>query len=198
MKINERGFWENKTPEGHGYDLGLAYALVHFFLRERAESVIDMGCGTGIYTAILRAEGFKVLGVDGNPNTPELTNGLCGVADLSKDCFLGEFDWVLSLEVGEHIPAEYEKNFLGNLDRHNRQGIVLSWAVKGQGGDGHVNCQDNEEIMLKLSDMKYELDTLDTAALRTACAKYPQTGWWFRNTLMVFRRQNESVHGGNI
>lgn len=41
------------------------------------------------------------------------------------------FDWVISVEVGKHIPAKFEDIYLDNLARHDREGIVLSWAVPG-------------------------------------------------------------------
>jgi len=41
------------------------------------------------------------------------------------------YDWVISLEVAEHIPAESEAVFLDNIVRHAREGVVLSWAVPG-------------------------------------------------------------------
>ena len=45
----------------------------------------------------------------------------------------------MSLEVGEHLPKEFEDIFINNLDNNNNYGIVLSWAIKGQGGYGHYN-----------------------------------------------------------
>jgi hypothetical protein len=188
MKINIKGFWENETDEGHGHDKGLADALILFFNNETA-SVLDMGCGDGYYVRRFRFNGINARGVDGNPNTPKLTSGLCEVADLTKELNLEKSDWVLSLEVGEHIPAEYQKEFIGNLDRHNRFGIVLSWAVRGQGGDGHINCLNNDEVISFMTDMGYIYEQGLSNWIRNRCATYPDTGWWFRNTLMVFRRK---------
>ncbi|CAG5124210.1 unnamed protein product, partial [Candidula unifasciata] len=42
---------------------------------------------------------------------------------------LPAYDWVVSVEVGEHIPAKFEDIYLDNLARHAKEGIVLSWAV---------------------------------------------------------------------
>ena len=39
-----------------------------------------------------------------------------------------ESDWVLSLEVGEHVPSRYEDMYLRNLHAHNCKGIILSWG----------------------------------------------------------------------
>ena len=48
-------------------------------------------------------------------------------------------DWVLSLEVGEHVPPAHEMMYLRNLHAHACQGLVLSWAYLGKYGVGHVN-----------------------------------------------------------
>jgi SAM-dependent methyltransferase len=188
MKINDRGYWENDTAEGHGHDVGVAKAVLEFLQVEEANDVIDMGCGDGFYTKYLNNNGLYCMGVDGNPHTEELVGGNGYCVDLSKEQWLGQFDWVLSLEVGEHIPVEYEDVFIENMHRHNIEGIILSWAVEGQGGDGHVNCKDNWEIINLLGDKGYVLDLGATEQLRSRCAIYPNTGWWFKNTLMVFRR----------
>ena len=42
------------------------------------------------------------------------------------------YDWVMSLEVAEHIPQDYEAIFIDNIVRHAREGVVLSWAVPGR------------------------------------------------------------------
>lgn len=188
MKINERGYWENPTAEGHAHDEGLAKALVNFFRKEDAKTILDVGCGDGYYLLILDDAGFDVRGVDGNPHTPSFTKNLGLVGDLTKQIYLGKYDWVLCLEVGEHIPEEYENTFLGNLHSHNTKGIILSWAIRGQGGDGHINCLDNIDVIAKLDKYGYLYSADETAKLRGKCAEYPKDGWWFRNTLMVFHK----------
>ena len=46
---------------------------------------------------------------DGNPITPKMTGGIGKVLDLSKRFDLEKkFDYVISVEVAEHIPKEYE------------------------------------------------------------------------------------------
>jgi len=42
-----------------------------------------------------------------------LTNNLCNVLDLSLPKKFDEpFDWVMSLEVGEHLPHKFEDIFI--------------------------------------------------------------------------------------
>lgn len=196
MKINETGFWENETAEGHAHDEGLAKALVKFFndqpRKRHSLNVIDIGCGDGYYLNYLNrsSEDEKIfcLGVDGNPNTKLMAGEKSFVWDLTQPMEFNVGHWVLCLEVGEHIPQELEAIFINNLHAHNRDGIVLSWAVRGQGGDGHVNCLDNIEVIRKIVPLGYEYDDKASAFLRSQCATYPKDGYWFRNTVMVFRK----------
>ena len=137
MEVHPRGFWSGPDVKyGHAYDQGLAQGLVDFFIKERVSSVVDLGCGMGDYVHCFLKHDLYAKGYDGNPDTVELTSGVAEVADLSELMYLNEkFDWVLSLEVGEHIPKEFENTFIENLHRNNLKGIVLSWAIKAQGLD---------------------------------------------------------------
>lgn len=52
-----------------------------------------------------------------------------------------------SFEVGEHILAEFENNFIKNIADNARKGIIMSWALVGQGGYKHVNERNNDYII---------------------------------------------------
>ncbi len=41
---------------------------------------------------------------------------------------LNKYDWIISLEVAEHIPAQFESIYIDNLVKHAKEGIILSWA----------------------------------------------------------------------
>ena len=185
-QINKHGYWEGAEAESqHIYDLPLSNALVEFFTQQNAKSIVDFGCGMGKYVAQFRERNLNANGYDGNPNTPELTNSVCEVLDLSvKKLFDNPFDWVMSLEVGEHLPCEFEDNFINNLHNNNESGIILSWAIKGQGGHGHFNEQNNDYIKSKICKLGYLNDITAETKLRE-CSSLP----WFKNTIMVFRKQ---------
>jgi hypothetical protein len=183
MKINQNGFWENPTSVGHAYDMKLSTAIVRLFDKHAFNSVLDLGCGMGDYSRLLQVNKFEVHAYDGNPNTPELSSGIGKVADLSQpfDCEQ-KIDAVLSLEVGEHIPAEFEQTFIDNLVVNKPEMVVLSWAIPGQIGDGHVNCRSNSYIEEQMKLRGYMINNPLTYHLR-----HHSTLWWFRNTIMVFQ-----------
>lgn len=102
------------------------------------QSVYDFGAGLGWYGKALLAEendGYRVTSYkafDGAENIQAIfPDGFVQHLDLSAPVHLPPRDWVLSLEVAEHIPSSYEQVFVQNLHRHNTKGIVLSWAVPG-------------------------------------------------------------------
>ena len=191
--ISESGMWKGYTPKSdviaatmtpHKIDSGLIDALPQIF--EQNSSVVDFGCGNADYVKHLHNNGFNVEAYDGNPNTPEMTDGLGKVLDLSKDFDLGKkFDYVISLEVAEHIPKKFENVYVNNLIKHTGYYLIVSWALIGQGGDGHVNEQ-NEDYVLDLFDklgMNYHQDI--SKILRDVA----KLGW-FKKTIYVFSKKN--------
>lgn len=110
----------------------------------RPSSVIDIGCGTGSWLSIFKKHGLDILGVDGDyidSNSLEVPQEYFVRADLSKPLKIDRtFDVVMSLEVAEHLEAEYADQFVDNLIAHGSF-IVFSAAIPFQGGTHHVNEQ---------------------------------------------------------
>ena len=98
--------------------------------------------------------------------------------------WLPRYDWVLSFEVLEHIPSKYETIVLDNIDRAAGHGVVLSWAVPGQGGFHHVNNRSPEYVKQTMYDRGFRTDEETSAALRKQA-----TLGWLRNNIMVFIRR---------
>lgn len=183
MKINDLGFWETTDGTGHIHDLSIAAALSNYLADKQAKTVVDFGCGMGDYAWLFINEGYGVQAYDGNPNTESLTNGIGKVLDLSKPFYLGKkFDVVLSLEVGEHIPAEFEQQFIDNICKHAKKHLVISWAIEGQGGSGHVNCKNNDYIIGQIVDCGFKYNAKDSQTIRNAATNAS----WFGYTIMVF------------
>jgi SAM-dependent methyltransferase len=193
-KRHERGYWlvidENNPHDTdktfidkmnvHAYDKSLSDAIVNLY-KGIVETVIDIGCGDGRYTINFLKNSIDCIGFDGSPLTPEITNDLCFIKDFTEHVDVGKFDLVLCLEVGEHIPQKYEQVFIDNVCHASKKYIVLSWAVEGQPGGGHINCKNNDYIIIEMSKRGFTFDIAFTKYLRKKSSFS-----WFQNTLMIF------------
>lgn len=184
MKVHDTGFWDCDTIsfDYHKHDEPLAQQLSKMLQDLSVTSAIDFGCGYGMYVTTLEQHGISCDCYDGNPHTSVLTNNKCGVLDLSKSIHLDkQYDCVISLEVGEHIPQQYESVFIDNLVQHSKKWVIVSWALPHQGGHGHVNEQPNEYIEEKFQQLGFmRVKELETRLRNSA------HWWWFKNTIMVF------------
>ena len=166
-----------------------------------SESLLDMGAGVGQYGRKLLSltPGLDYRGCDGAGDVRAATGGFVGWCDLSRPFDVPRADWVLCLEAGEHVPARREGDVLRNLHAHNRRGIVLSWAVLGQPGPGHVNNHANGHVVSALEQLGYNLDARLTAALRRgwdgALNRSAARDW---RQLMAVRRAKDGAIGTEL
>lgn len=177
FEIDTKGSWITDDPK-HCYDPGLNNWLIEHV---KGQSVFDFGCGDGNYLKNLKHECSEVNGCDGNPFTEQLTEGLGFQADLSIPQDFGLFDWVISFEVGEHIPKEFESVFIDNLCNHAKKGVVMSWAYPDQPGEGHINCQSSEYIIQEMHKRNFLVDYIRSNNVRDQSET-----WWFQENLLVF------------
>lgn len=172
------------NPDNYITDENLALNIANYLL-DKANSVGDFGCGNGYYVNYLRNFGFSAFGYDINPDLDLYNCKHCYRTDLSKRVVvLGAFDWIISLEVGEHIEKQFEWMFMDNIYRSVKHGVIISWAVPGQTGFGHVNEQPNSYIIREFRRKGYKYLQKDSKKLREA-ATLP----WFKKTIMVFKKK---------
>ena len=92
---------------------------------------------------------------------------------------------VISLEVGAHIPSTYQDVFIDNITTICNSYLILSWAVPGQPGIGHVNCLSNETIIKLITDKGFKyLEDISNQSREELVGNC----WYFKDTLMVFKR----------
>lgn len=180
----ETGAWRKNKPF-HLFDMTLCGEILRFLQDKGVKAIADLGCGDCSYSKVFIDNGFDVFACDGNPYTEELTDGIGKCRDLAKPVDIGQYDWVLSLEVGEHIPAIYFSNFIDNLCNAAKEGIILSWAIPGQGGFGHYNEQPNSVIKREFEKRGFSFDKEQTDYFRGNCHYF-----WFTGSLMVFARNS--------
>ncbi len=138
-ELQKKGGDDGAAASGTLCDTQLCSQLAQLFANL---SVADFGAGRGQYGKCLGTAVGQYTAYDGGEGVEAATDGAVRFLDLSEPTWLGRtFDWVMSLEVGEHIPKEQESAYVGNIVRHASRGVVLSWAVPGQGGHHHVNNQ---------------------------------------------------------
>jgi len=178
MNISNSGIFEEFS--NNPFDEKLSEGLVSLF---KGNTVIDLGCGCeALYVKYLRQNNIECYGIDGYKKVIE--NQFCSCFSLEKVLYLSKvYDYVLSLEVGEHIPEEYENIFINNIHKLNSKGVVISWGIEGQIGEGHVNCKSNEYIKRKFLQLGYKIDLENEIYLRSLCKIK-----WLKESLMVFKK----------
>jgi|9_EtaG_2_1085328.scaffolds.fasta_scaffold20426_2 cyclopropane fatty-acyl-phospholipid synthase-like methyltransferase len=190
--LTDTGGFKGKVVDACYFDGGISRALLSFFEEKNITSLVDIGCGEGQYVNFFNKNGIHSIGYEGNPDVEKLTanhkpytfaHGKCHFKDFALPCEFGEiFQWGICIEVGEHIPKKYEDTFLKNIDSCITDGLIISWAIPGQGGHGHVNCQTNQYIKDKFKSMGYE----NFLPLETSLRKASQLPW--TKKIMAFKK----------
>ena len=134
----------------------------------RSLSLNDFGAGIGGYGRALldRDARFKWTGYDAAGNIEEASAGFVHYFDLTTPLSLPRADYVMSLEVGEHVPPLHEMMVIRNLHAHNCRGIVLSWAAPRKAGVGHVNTHTDAYLRGIFSQLGYRVNEQRTSMLR--------------------------------
>jgi hypothetical protein len=158
-------------------------------------SLIDFGAGVGQYGHALLAKDLnhRYMGYDGAGDVENYTGSFLSFFDLTIPLSLTRGDWLLCLEVGEHLPHEKEGEMIRNLHAHNKKGIILSWGMLGQLGHHHINNHSKKYIIKIFTQLGYIHDEITSNAFSTAAPgkTYKNYYKWFRNSVMVFRRKVE-------
>lgn len=177
------GGWHLSRTFQYKLDNGLVRALVPHV---QNKAVLDIGAGMGRYVLALGSYGVQVEGLDGADNieerrlTPRVRH-----ADLSRSltpCV--PHDWVLFLEIGEHIARQFETAVFRNINCSTRETAVISWAHPGQFGHGHVNCRSQLHVIERMAEYGFRPSAAIAAEL-----KRNSTLPWFRSNLLVFDRR---------
>lgn len=180
MKTLQNGQWADVDLNEHFFDDKLCRFIIDILKKYGIYTIADYGCGPGKYVAEFNKNQIDAIGYDGSPDTTKIANQYCFVKDLTE-VIDEQKDAIMCLEVGEHIPEKFEHVLLNNIAKNARKLVILSWAIPGQDGYGHINCKTNEYIIGRMAILgfKYNADLSNEG--RKKCSAF-----WFRNTFMVF------------
>lgn len=167
----------------------IGIAMEELFRTENVTSVSDFGAGVGQYGVYLKSRIPYLVynGYDGAGDIESFTSGVIKYVDLTVPLDLPVTEWIVSLEVGEHIPSKFEGMYLRNIHRHNCKGVILSWGILGQGGENHINNHSNEYITQIFNDLGYNRDLVLESKFRIPDMNY---GWFVHSTMVFRRRKN--------
>lgn len=182
----DTGVWTKPEVAGqHCFSYRLAEFLATFLPRDKR--VFDLGCGLGTYSKYLKDVGFRdVVAIEGE-DLEELFETNVRVHDLTEPLDIGPLlpGSVIALEIGEHIPGELMGKFIDNIDTCCDGLLVLSWAIRGQDGYGHINTLDNYEIIGIMQDRGFKFLLGPSRDARAVIENHVS---WFKNTILIFQK----------
>jgi len=153
-------------------------------------SIADIGCGGGGYSAEFKRRGLEVYA--GEYSWLGRTIAKCqGVTarpfDVSDPttALLRTFDLAFSIEVAEHIPPALADAFVAYMCSAAPT-LVVTAARPGQGGQGHINEQDQAYWIGKFDARGFQFDP-DASRRLAEKLRAPKIPRFLSENAMVFR-----------
>lgn len=167
--------------------------LAHLFAAWKPHSVIDVGCGNGIWLAASGEQGVqRLVGLDGNWVTQEmmLTPAIeFRPTNLQEDFTAERFDLAVSMEVAEHLPPESSDKFFASLARLS-DAVLFSAAFSGQPGTNHINTRMHSFWAQKFLDDGYRLFDLFRPKFWSDERVFP----WYRQNTFLYVKPAHPLH----
>lgn len=158
-------------------------ALLRYLMRNVltvGQTLGEFGAFGGKYSEWLNETGVvEAFAFDGIPDVTEITDGRVQELQLSERFDLGRtFDWILCLEVGEHLQPGTEDLLMDNIRRHARVGAIISWATPDYPSPYHPNTLTLEQSTLLIERHRFRQDPEKTRDIRDAA----ETSWLKQTT----------------
>lgn len=164
------------------------------FKEVQISSVLDLGCGRGLWLKASRDFGAsKLVGVDGAYNRGKIDDDEIQFIshDLNKEIKLNErFDLAISLEVAEHCSPTECETFVANICRASDL-VVFGAAIPGQGGLDH----QNENWQSFWAGLFSKRDYVAFDIIRPQVWSDKAVEFWYRqNTIMYAKRDSTAFN----
>jgi hypothetical protein len=149
------------------------------------KSVVDFGCSIGTYLEHFmnnncEVKGFEYCYDECLPSIKNVTGleNFIEFGDVTVDIKLDKkYELSMSIEVAEHIPTTKSDIFVDNLCNSSSKYIFFTAAKPGQGGTGHINCQEKTFWIEKFNRRGWVQDTETENLIRNQMvSKYENDG----------------------
>jgi hypothetical protein len=162
--------------------------------RLQPASLVDVGCGTGVWLAVARELGLTdVLGIEGpwiaglpgrDESLPIRFQNLDAPVVVDR-----RFDLAIALEVAEHLMPQRAAGFVADLC--GLADIVLfGAAIPGQGGTHHVNEQWQSAWVERF--LRNDFVVFDV--IRPAFWRDERVAFWYRQNTFLFAHERAIAH----
>ncbi len=150
----------------------------------KTKTLLDFGCSTGYYLGYIDEITNKSLDLNGFE--PEIQRENLFFNNILKQDLTQPFQVkpgnVMCIEVLEHIPKEYEHIAVDNIVKNCNDYLFISWAKIGQGGHGHVNCKNKEDVITLFESKEFLSQKDITEQLQRSASL-----GWLKNNLLCFK-----------
>jgi tryptophanyl-tRNA synthetase len=192
--IGSTGYWvEEDKKLYHVRCEPLCDWIIDYLKDYKDKQIYDFGCGNGQYLCKLQDAGFtKLIGFEAEvPKFRDFKD--IRQQDLAVSFDLSEKGNCIFLEVAEHIPAMYEDIVVDNIINACDDKLIMSWAYCGQGGHGHINCRDQNEVVKMITDKGMVFLQEETNSVRNAIpdndpVRCPPEILYFKKNVLIFKK----------
>ena len=186
--IHSTGYWKaesvDQMPQLH-FDSFELLDHLKIILKNETLPVYDLGCGNCFYVKKL-SKTHNITGIE--KDIPKSCHN-CNIIshNLTEPIKQLPPGIVLSFEVGEHIPQEYESAFVNNISTLCSRLLIISWAGVNQPGFGHVNCKSSEDVIKLFENQGFKFNLELTSQIRQG---HKGITSYFADSLLVFNKDD--------
>lgn len=181
------GGWDYDGYAAYSYDPDFTDAVLRICRLTDISEVLDAGCGTGLYVAILREHKIAASGFDANPYTEKLSSLLmdkgpdpCVQADLLDEEVEVEspFNLVICKDVLQYIRPVDLPVAVRHLAGMSNRYILLAWHLEADGEILQYFCHEEGKVDMLMRSNGFSVENILTKQVRqlqpegTVCKVY--------------------------
>ena len=135
LRITESGKWIYDGYIEYDYNELFVNVISQICRELKVKSILDVGCGAGLYVDAFREQGFHVSGIDSNPYTELLSSqilvgesGCCKTFDVLQDENDGnKYNMVICKDVLPYIPMQKILEFVRKIVSFSQKYILINF-----------------------------------------------------------------------